>query len=65
MSKLLPPGTKVVLKNNDQYWSTTVETIMVPVVVSYHKPTDDVFSFVPPTRADVEKAVRNKPKYEP
>lgn len=43
----------------DNYFAPTVETIMVPVKVSYHDATDTVYKFDPPTMEDVTKALTN------
>jgi len=44
----------------EEYYRPTVKTIMVPVKVSYHDPTDTVYSFTPPTLEEVAKALKDR-----
>lgn len=46
--------------STNEYYAPTVETVMVPVEVKYHYATGIVYSFTPPTREDVEKALKER-----
>lgn len=49
-------------RSNDEYYKGTRTTVMIPVAITYHEPTNVVFSYCDSVYLNmVEKALKNKP----